>query len=136
MQNRDGEISRQRMADRIGFVMSHHTERERILRWSARLGQQAGHEVAGADVMEQVAEVSIAERKISEVLDVRAGPRIGSRVIEILIGRLGKSLANHRPELTLPGLIDQRLMRQDGERAGGCWNNQQRRNQNRSCELW
>src|ERR1700693_3377867 len=115
MQNRDREVRRQRMTDRVGLIVSHHAKCKRILLRSARLGKQAGHEVPGADVMQQVAEVSIAERKISEVLDVRARPRISSRVFQVLIRCLRKSLPNQRYERTLPGLIDECLMCEDGK---------------------
>ena len=61
--DRDCEIGRQRMADRVRLVVRQDPERECVFLRGAGLGNQAADEVAAANVVQQIGEEPVAERK-------------------------------------------------------------------------
>ena len=67
------------MAGVVGGVVRERAERERVLVDVARLADHRLDEVAGADVVQQVAEEMAAERVVAEILNHRSAVGVGAR---------------------------------------------------------
>ena len=74
------------MADVVGGVVRQRAEREGVLVDVVRFAQQRFHEVAGADVVHQVAEKVVPERIVAKVLNHRSAVRVRARP-KNLVGR-------------------------------------------------
>jgi hypothetical protein len=86
------------MPDGIAFVVSHHPERKSIFLCRAGLGNQAADEVTAANVMQEIGERMISERKIPEVrqLGVQA---VRKRLFSSKRISLNESFEESSPEL-------------------------------------
>ena len=76
---RHGAIDRHRMPAVVGRVVTERAEREGVLVDVLRIAYQRFDEIAGADVVQQVAEEMAAERVVAKVLDDAAAVRVGAR---------------------------------------------------------
>src|SRR5689334_3374958 len=70
------------------------------------------NEVSGTGVMRQVAEISVAVRIVTHVLDDRAAIRESVRFLELFRRRVWKTLEQDKPQSDIPQSVDHRFMRQ------------------------
>ena len=65
--------------------------------------------------MQEITEQLAAQGKIAQILDMRSAMRIVMRIGQFLLCDIGKALPDQRNQLAIPGLVDNRLMRQNRE---------------------
>ena len=106
------------MADVVGGVMRERAEREGVLVDVVRLANQRLHEIAGADVVHQVAEEVAAERVVAKILNHRAAVGVGARLASSFARRARKAAREQRPKAGVPQRIDVGFVRQHGVRPG------------------
>jgi len=70
------------------------------------------NKITAANIVQQVAEVFVAERVIAEVLDNAAAVSIGVGLVEVVVRCSGKSLAQERLDLVRPSQIYNFFMRE------------------------
>ena len=81
------------MADRVGLVVSQHPQRKRVFLRRGRFLHRALIEVARSDIVQKVGEQMATEGKIPEVREMRSAACIAARIVQVLLGRVGKTLA-------------------------------------------
>ena len=116
---RDRAIHRFGMTGVVGGVVRERAERERILVDVLRVAEEHFHEVAAADVVQQVAEQTAAERIVADVLNHRATVRERARVEQLLSRRRRETTDEERPDPRVPQRVDVRFVGQHGIRSRG-----------------
>ena len=109
---RDRAVHRLGMADVVGGVVRERAEREGVLVDVVRLAQHRLDEIAGAHVVQQVAEEVAAERVVAEVLNHRAAVGVAARHRQFLAGGAWKAARQQRPQAGLPERVDVGFVRQ------------------------
>src|SRR5262245_63326279 len=96
IEQRDRFVDRNSMAGAISRIMRKRSQRKRVLIHITGVSDQRFDEVAGSDVVGQVAEISRAERYITQVLYCAAAVRIRTRLHELVGGGSRESLQEKR----------------------------------------
>jgi len=111
--DRHRDVDRFRMTARVVGVVGERAERKRKLVDVTRIAQQRFDEIAGADVVHQVAEELVAERVVTEILNHRAAVRERARTYEILRRCARETLLEQWFEKFVPGDVDRRFVGED-----------------------
>ena len=98
----------------VGRIVRQRAQGKGILVRVLAFAHQLDNEVPAAHIMHQVAEVLVAERVVSKVLNDRAAVGISMRLFDLVFGNSWKPLHQKRPNLRDPQQIDNLLVGQDG----------------------
>ena len=99
-------------------VVSECADGEGILVDVAGVVNQRHHEVAGPDVVQEVAEELAAERVVAEILDDASAVRVRPGLGQFLDGRRGKPREQQRLNRGIPQRVDVGFVRQHGVGRG------------------
>ena len=91
------------MAHVVGRVMRERSQGEGIFVDVGRFTQKGAHEISAAHVMQQVAEVFLAEWIVTHVLDKATAIGEGVSVPKVLGCCVGEALDQHALKLVFPG---------------------------------
>lgn len=112
----DGFVDGLGMADRVPDVMGERADGECQLVGGVGVANKAEDEIAGADVVGQVAKKVIAEWIVPEVLNGAAAIGEGVRLLNLYGSEFGIAFEQKRPDGLLPGQIDELFVRLHGIR--------------------
>ena len=132
---RHRSVDGERVPGNVVGVVRQRAQREGQFVDGLRVADERLDEVAGAGIVEQVAEEFVAERVVAKVLNHRAA--VGERAGALEFGRRGarKASEEQRPQLAIPRRIDGRLVREHrvGVRPRGYAQQQGQRHRRDEC---
>src|ERR1700716_3224555 len=88
---RDSAIDRLGMPGVVRGIVTESAQRKRVLLEVARIADQRVDEIAGANVVQKIAEETAAERIVTEVLNDAPTVDVGTRFQQLLGRRLRKA---------------------------------------------
>ena len=103
----DGEVGGLGVADGVADVVGERADGEGEFVGVVGIAKEIDDEVAGADVVGEVREGSIAEGVVADVLDDAAAVGIGARVIELGRSEIGIAAEQQGNDGVFPGEIDE-----------------------------
>ena len=113
----DGLVDGLGVADGVADVMRESADGEGQFVGSFGIVNEAEDEVAGADVVGEVAEERITEGIVAEVLNGATAVGVGVGLVELGFGHVGEALEEQGADGFLPGQVDELLVGLDGVAA-------------------
>src|SRR5580700_3129439 len=110
----DGNVNRVAMADRIANVVGERAKREGQLVDVVRFVNQVGDEVAGADVMGEIAEEPVAKGIVARVLDGGSAIGVGASFTKLGGRGVGVAAEKQRLDGRVPRDIDESFVSEKG----------------------
>jgi hypothetical protein len=91
-----------------------------------RVADEAENEVAGTDVVGEVAEEWLAERIVAEILNGAAAVCVCVGFVDLSFGEVGEAREQKRADGLLPGKVDELLVGLDGVGTAGLGENEEK----------
>src|ERR1700693_4433192 len=100
------------MALVVRCIVCQCTQRKSVFIQVSRIAKQGLNEIAGPDVVDQVAEQMAAERVVAQILNHRTTVRVGMRFLQLFRRGIREPLQKERLDRDVPCRVDNGFVRQ------------------------